>query len=110
VACGPPPGDDDGDDDLPIDPGECATVPVETYDNFGKAFLTTQCNSCHAALAIDRHGAPDDVTFDDRDEVTTWSERILMRVGTEETMPPSGGVIDDDRLRLEIWLTCFPQD
>jgi hypothetical protein len=36
-----------------------------------------------------------------------WSDLILgVAVGQEPTMPPRGGVDEEDRYLLEVWLTC----
>lgn len=87
--------------------GLCATAPVTTWDNFGAGFVAQSCDTCHSATTLDRHGAPPDVTFDTEEEVWEWSDRILERTtGETPTMPPQGGVSDDDRYRLEVWLTC----
>ena len=121
VACNP---DEDGTDDpktptgtTPVDtgPGDtgidgadfCGEAPVSTYANFGRGFLTQHCQACHASTAPDRHDAPPNVTFDTEQEALSLTDRILARAASEEpTMPPQGGVSDDDRYRLEVWLTC----
>jgi len=85
----------------------CADVPMLTYNNFGKGFMTENCQGCHASTSAERYGAPESVTFDTVDEVWTWSERILSRsAGADASMPPAGGVSKDDRTKLEWWLLC----
>jgi uncharacterized membrane protein len=85
----------------------CEDAPVVTWDNFGAGFVTQSCQSCHASTTPDRHGAPEDVVFDTEEDVWAWSDRILVRsIGEEPTMPPQGGVSEDDRYLLEVWLTC----
>ena len=106
---------DDTDDDTAAgdttesptaDPACDAAVPL-TWDTFGEGFLLEACNGCHAADAPDRHDAPADVTFDTAAQAWAWRDRILARAtGAAPTMPPQGGVTDDDRTRLYWWLGC----
>ncbi|MBX7084005.1 MAG: hypothetical protein K1X88_32655 [Nannocystaceae bacterium] len=89
----------------------CDEVPVITYDTFGAGFLSTYCNGCHGALVADRKGAPAEAVFDSREQAAAYAEKILARRDPPEgvmPMPPAGGVTDDDAVRLEIWLQCFP--
>jgi len=97
-------GDEGGDDTADA---WCEEQPTVVYNNFGKSFMTTYCQGCHASAAVDRYGAPEEVTFDDVDEVWSWQSRILARsTGDDPSMPPSGGVHEDDRYLLLVWLTC----
>ncbi|MBC8071095.1 MAG: hypothetical protein IAG13_22410 [Deltaproteobacteria bacterium] len=109
-------GDDDDDDSsggssdgAAID---CEDGPVITYDTFGRGFLAAYCNGCHGSQVVDRKGAPATIVLDDRDSVTMLTERIFARVlppgGAPPTMPPAGGITNDDRERLRVWLTCWP--
>lgn len=104
--------DKDGPDDTgtPVTeelPEICVDAPVVTYDNFGKGFVTEACQPCHASTTLDRHDAPDNIVFDTEQQVWIWSGTILeVATGEEPTMPPEGGVSDDDRYLLEVWLTC----
>ncbi len=85
----------------------CAAAPITTYANFGAGFLTESCQVCHASTAPDRHGAPESVTFDTEEEAWEHADRILaVATGEAPTMPPEGGVTDEDRERLEVWLRC----
>jgi cytochrome c5 len=91
----------------PVATGVCVDAPVVTYANFGRGFMTQHCQSCHASTTPDRHDAPEAVTFDDEEQVWAQVDRILARAtGPEPTMPPQGGVSDDDRYLLEVWLSC----
>jgi uncharacterized membrane protein len=86
----------------------CQDTAVLTWDNFGEGFLVTNCQGCHASTAADRHDAPADVTFDTRDEALARADRILARTTSDPpTMPPGGGVSDEDRHKVTVWLTCF---
>jgi len=92
----------------PDDAEFCRDAPVATYENFGHGFLLTYCQPCHGSEAVDRQGAPDDVTFDDQDQVEAHRDRIQARsVGEAASMPPSGGVLEDDLYLAEVWLRCF---
>lgn len=88
----------------------CEGLPVVNYNNFGKGFITENCQGCHASTAPDRYGAPESVTFDTVEEVWAWKDRILTRAADKDaTMPPAGGVSQDDRTRLQWWLQCAPE-
>ena len=103
LACGA-----SDDEEVDVDTGFCADVAVSTWDNFGAGFISGNCQSCHASTTATRHGAPDEVTFDDEEEVLAQADRILARAtGEDPGMPPQGGVGDDDRYRLGVWLRCF---
>lgn len=85
---------------------DCAALPDVTYDNWASGHLRTHCAGCHAAETPERYGAPDAVTFDTLAEVRDGAERIHARVVVEGTMPPAGGVTDEERTLLEIFLVC----
>lgn len=107
AACAAEPPPADSGSAAPEGPAICADAPVVTWDNFGAGFLTQHCDACHASSTLDRHDAPATVAFDSEDEVWQWADRILARTtGEEPTMPPQGGVSEDDRYLLEVWLTC----
>jgi hypothetical protein len=93
------------DDTALVDTGLCADVPLLTYANFGRGYLTEYCQGCHASTTLDRHGAPETVTFDTLELAWGKADRILER-SLGGTMPPSGGVSDDDLTMMEWWLTC----
>lgn len=85
-----------------------APLPV-TWDNFGRSFLTERCQPCHASTRVDadRQGAPEEITFDTEEQAWMLAPRILgAALGDEATMPPRGGLDDNDRYLLEVWLTC----
>ena len=88
--------------------GLCADAPVVTWDNFGDGFLTENCQACHASTTDNRNGAPETVTFDTKEEAMIWADDILQVVtGDAPSMPPQGGISDDDRLLVTYWLTCW---
>jgi uncharacterized membrane protein len=105
LACA---GDEaDGDKEIAGDTGLCATAPVTTWDNFGRGFLTESCQSCHASTSPNRYGAPEAVSFDSEGEALALADTILaVATGEAARMPPSGGVTEEDRYRLAVWLTC----
>ncbi|MSQ03509.1 MAG: hypothetical protein EXR71_16730 [Myxococcales bacterium] len=85
----------------------CADAATLDWDNFGHGFLIQHCNGCHAASADDRHGAPLDHTYDTVEDAWTHAEGILARAASASpSMPPRGGVSDDDRVQLFWWLAC----
>ncbi len=89
------------------DTGFCGGAPVVTWDNFGAGFMTENCQSCHAADAPERWGAPEEITFDTYDDTMAQGERVLLRsLASEDPMPPQGGVTSDDKVKLEYWLVC----
>lgn len=88
----------------------CDEAPLVTYENFGAGFVTENCQGCHASTTANHYGAPENVTFDDATSCWNWKDRILARAGAEDpTMPPNGGVTEEDRIRLRWWLLCAPE-
>jgi uncharacterized membrane protein len=86
----------------------CADVPVLTWENHGMDFVNQNCQPCHASTTADRNGAPSSIYFDSVEDVSTWSDQVLERItGESPTMPPGGGVAEDERLKTEIWIRCF---
>lgn len=82
-------------------------MPVLAYTNFGEGFLRESCQGCHASTTLDRHDAPEDVTFDTVEQVWEQADDILRTAtGDDPSMPPQGGVSADDRTRLLWWLQC----
>ncbi len=84
----------------------CDDAPVVTWENFGAGFVTENCQACHASTAPDRLGAPPDVVFDDEDHVFEQASGVLSRVVDQGTMPPQGGISDDERYLTDVWLSC----
>ncbi len=85
----------------------CASEPCSPYfyENFGEGFLIQNCQGCHAREAVNRAGAPLEVSFDTYDDVMTHKEAILREI-EESTMPPMGGLAADEREAALTWLTC----
>lgn len=86
----------------------CDDVPFVSWDTFGHGFLVEQCQPCHASTAVERYGAPAEVTFDD-EEASVAQKAGILRVATGDapTMPPAIAVEERDRYLLEVWLTCW---
>ncbi len=98
---------DTRDSAVPHDTGICADAGTVTWNSWGRGFLTEACQACHASTATNRYGAPEDVAFDTVDEAWTWADRILARAASDPpSMPPAGGVTEDDRTRLTWGLSC----
>lgn len=88
-----------------------ASCPTEgttlTYDNFGKAFFDTYCNSCHSAEGAARQGAPSGDVFDTQDAIVGDKGEIYeVSAGSNPSMPPGGGPSDAERAQLAEWLAC----
>jgi hypothetical protein len=85
----------------------CSDAPLINYANFGAGFMVENCQPCHGTGSPNRYGAPEHVTFDTEEDCVFWQDRIIARsVGENVTMPPQGGVEEDDRYRLEVWMLC----
>lgn len=101
LACGAEPADDG------LAPSACDTGAQQSWETFGQGFVVSQCQGCHASVAPDRYGAPEEVVFDTEEDVITFAPRILARAtGPDADMPPAGGPSEEDRVRLERWLRC----
>jgi uncharacterized membrane protein len=79
---------------------------VPTWTGWTQGFVTGQCQSCHATTSPDRHGAPAAFTFDTLDQALDHADAVRASVLTDRTMPPAGGVSDDELVLLERWLDC----
>jgi uncharacterized membrane protein len=79
-----------------------------TYDNFGKDFFNTWCQSCHGASVTDRNGAPDDIFFDTRDDIWEQRVQVFAQAADSNASMPIGphGPSDADRKKLADWLAC----
>ena len=97
-ACGPTA--DSGTD------GACDTDYALTWDAFGDPFFHTWCRSCHSAQAPQRFGAPPGIDFDTEDQARTWADTIRSVVIEEQSMPLGGGVSEEQRGLLELYLDC----
>lgn len=101
--------EDTGDSFDPNAPIDCDAEPELNWINFGKGFLVQSCQGCHYSEAPYRYGAPEDIIFDDVDDV--WDQRgivLAVSAGVMPSMPPNGGTTEMERRMLEIWLSCAP--
>lgn len=85
----------------------CDTALPVTWSNWGEGFVLTHCSGCHAENASDRHGAPEGVFFDSEEQVLQSATTFLRMVVDDETMPPAGGVRQEEMVLLEAWLGCL---
>ena len=99
--------DEDTGQPVESDMIRCDDSPHLDWINFGESFFVQNCNGCHHSDTPDRYGAPEYAFFDTADDV--WDKKGLVlatAAGNNPSMPPNGGTTDEDRLKLEIWLTC----
>ena len=89
----------------------CATEPCSPhyYENFGEGFLIQNCQGCHASTTTDRAGAPVEFSFDSYTDVLTHKQAIVREI-QENTMPPMGGLDEDEREAALEWLSCTIQE
>ncbi len=90
----------------PAEPGDTGCVTAATWTNFADGFFASYCRSCHAAAAPDRHGAPVGLDFDTEEQARALTQSIRRTVLDVGTMPPGGGLLDDDLVLLGEWLDC----
>ena len=89
------------------DSAVCTDGP--TYDGFTKGFLIGKCQPCHGSNTPNRFGAPENVHFDTRDKAVDQADAIRRTVLEAQSMPPSGGVTEDEQILLEAWLDCIEE-
>ena len=79
-----------------------------TYDGFARGFFLKHCNTCHAAGAEDRRGAPITYVFDTYDQVYALRERVFLRAAADNiTMPPGpDDPPQEERDQLAEWIAC----
>ncbi len=97
---------DDAGDDATSTADPCGDAPVVAWANGAHGVFIEHCQPCHASTALDRHGAPPDVVFDTRADAQRWADRVQARAVDAATMPPAGGVLEQDRALLALWLQC----
>ena len=84
--------------------GECESVP--SYEDWTQGFLKSKCQSCHSTQTLYRYNAPENIFFDDYEDALEHIEAIRSSVLERETMPPGGGLSEDEKILLEQWLEC----
>ena len=110
VACGEGSPLDTGP--TPAASARCDDVPVLTWENFGQGFLLENCQSCHAENALFRETSsdppPESIHFGDKATALGLADAILSSAtGEAPRMPPRGGISEEDREKLDIWLQCW---
>jgi hypothetical protein len=77
----------------------CPPSSTLSYDNFGKAFMDNNCNSCHGDRFASQQGVQDSAMEIDRAAASGPN-------GTNTYMPKNSDVPDADRQKLGEWLAC----
>ncbi len=111
AACGTPtpeaPSQDSGGGEEDVEnPEWCDTASPAGWDDFGEGFLLTHCQPCHASNSANRYGAPEAISFDTESAALEQSEAILRTVLEQPSMPPAGGITEDEATLLRHWLIC----
>jgi hypothetical protein len=87
-----------------------APIPCDEvgWSDYTEPLLTTWCTPCHSSTVPEenRRGAPVGVDFDTWAGAVQWADRIAVRAGPGGTMPPAGGLTDDQRAGLARWVEC----
>ena len=99
----------------------CLNTQTLTYDNFGSAFFTSYCLSCHSSSKSGeaRKDAPTDVNFDSLADIKMHSTQIdieaaaspkrtntSMPPGFDQSPPKGTYPSPDERMKLGEWLAC----
>jgi hypothetical protein len=81
----------------------CPANSTLTYDNFGKAFFDSNCNSCHGKTESPAFGTQEQIQANssDIDRAAASGPKA-----TNTYMPDEGEVSDADRKKLGEWLAC----
>ena len=78
------------------------------YENFGAGFLTEHCQGCHGRETSEREGAPANIVFDQKEDVLEHLA-LIQKEMEEDTMPPAGGLTDQEYEAFIEWLGCVEQ-
>jgi len=77
---------------------ECPADSTLTYANFGSAFLTDNCLSCHTTKQTP--------ALTTQVQVQANQAAIIRAAVTSNRMPDGGSISDEERALLGEWLTC----
>jgi cytochrome c5 len=79
-----------------------------TYENYGSAFMTRYCSSCHSdqIAGKERGGAPVAANFDNHVDIKTWRSRIYVQAVAGTAMPPFNLLSPDERKVFGEWIKC----
>ena len=94
------------EEQLVVDTGHCEDAP--TYEEWALGFFRGKCQACHASQVAERYGAPEAVSFDTYQEIMSWLPSIEHSVLQAGSMPPSGGVTEEEAELLQQWIACQP--
>jgi hypothetical protein len=91
-------------EDWPCPPGGTKL----TYYNFGGAYFSSYCNSCHSAPDGQRNGAPDDENFSTLAGIRAHKDLIFVNAAaSNDAMPPGPDAPPiAERNQLADWLAC----
>jgi uncharacterized membrane protein len=81
-----------------ISPVSCPTSSTLTYANFGSAFMTGNCLSCHASK--------DSPTLTSQSQIKVNASRILDVAVYTDAMPQDSNMAIAEREMLGEWLAC----
>jgi hypothetical protein len=84
----------------------CDGAPMVGWDSFADGFFASYCRSCHSETAEQRYGAPEGIDFDTEEQAAALAGAVRQAVLADGTMPIGGGVLDEDKVLLEVWLDC----
>jgi uncharacterized membrane protein len=76
----------------------CPTDSTLTYANFGSAFMTSNCLSCHTSK--------DSPTLTSQSQIKVNASRILDAAVYTTAMPQDNGMAVAEREMLGEWLAC----
>jgi mono/diheme cytochrome c family protein len=90
----------------PLD--ECPPNSQEQQD-LGSFILFTTCIGCHSENleGVDRFGAPPGSDFDNAELIKAQADEIYER-SIDGSMPPGGGLNDNQLESLRAYLACLP--
>ncbi len=86
------------DTSIPASEVVCPTDSTLTYENFGAAFLQTNCLSCHTSR--------EKPALTSQTLVQTNSAKIIAEAVTSSAMPDGGSLTTAQRTQLGQWLAC----
>jgi uncharacterized membrane protein len=86
---------------------KCPPNSMLTYDSFGKAFFTANCNRCHSATTKGQSPLYDDVTAIRANAKQIDEQAASGPDSTNEIMPDDGAAVAKaEREKLGQWLAC----
>jgi hypothetical protein len=88
---------------------KCVKGTYLTYENFGAAFLSAHCRTCHSRSVTgpNRNGAPLSANFDSAQDASLYRGSILTKTqGTNPSMPPGLYLSTKQKGALAEWLDC----